>query len=366
MELRQGFAGGCQVNGTGICVTKPETYCDADTFWPAHYLRTPGNPLRYCTYSGIIENVIIGRCSSVGKNGNGGKCSNLQSRCDSIDCVDGDDCARNGNLNGTTNEEEDDQSSLSIEYDPTCTITQDLSSSSTSYVTYGRCDDRCVWSSEDCMKDEIYIPNDQSCTADKVQIGACFAGHAYCAVDAASCTTTQTNLNLPEEPVWTHQEVKEKLGVTCFLASLPTPPTESPPPPPPTESPMLAVPTSGFAVFDEDGNPILVSSSNKNGGDGGLQTGALVAIVAVVAVVIGAVIGVGTVRLRNKRKDQHANNNAWKVNSTKQHTLPIEDIEIKNSNENMDNDNNNNDDDDDANSELSEENYHQIIMQQQK
>ena len=314
MELRQGFAGGCHVNGTGICVTKPETYCDTNTFWPAHYLRTPGNPLRYCTYSGIIENVIIGRCSSVGKNGNGGKCSNLQSRC----------------LNGTTNEEEEDQSSLFIEYDPTCTITQDLSSSltSTSYVTYGKCDDRCVWSSEDCMKEEIYIPNDQSCTADKVQIGACFAGHAYCAVDAASCTTTQTNLNLPEEPFWTHQEVKAKLGVNCFLASLPTPPTESPPPPPPTESPMLAVPTSGFAVFDEDGNPILVSSSNKNGGGGGLQTGALVAIVAVVAVVIGAVIGVGTVRLRNKRKDQHANNNAWKVNSTKQHTLPIEDIEM--------------------------------------
>jgi hypothetical protein len=304
LEFRDGFAGGCEVNGILTCVAQPQDYCDEGTFVPGHFLRSnSGHPLRYC--AGDLEDVIIGRCGS-------GKCTNIQSRCngDKLQCED-DDCNR--------------ALLPFIEYDPTCTTTQDLLNDE--YVTYGKCGSRCVWSKDDCLEGEVYIQNDETCTADKVQIGACFAGHAFCSVSKASCT----QLNLPDEPYMTHQEVKDKIGANCFLSSLPTPPTESPPPPPPpTESPILAVPTSGFAVYDEDGNPILVSSSSKNNGGsgGGLQTGALVAIVAVVAVVIGAVIGVGTVRLSNKRKDQHANNNAWKVNSTKQHTLPIEDIEM--------------------------------------
>jgi hypothetical protein len=319
LEFRDGFAGGCNVNGTLTCVAQPQDYCDEGTFVPAHFLRSnSGHPLRYCAND--LESVVIGRC--------GGKCTNLQSRCVDNDANDGgkvqcedDDCNRVRSLLPF------------IEYDPTCTTTQDLLNDE--YVTYGRCGNRCVWSKEDCLEGEEYIQNDDKCTADKVQIGACFAGHAFCSVSKASCT----QINLPDEPYMTHQEVKEKIGANCFLSSLPAPPTESPPLHP-TESPVLAAPAvGGFAVFDEDGNPIVISSSNKNGGDGGggLQMGAFVAIVAVVAVVIGAVIGVGAVRLSNKRKDQHAKNNAWKVDSTKQHTLPIEDIEMLTS-PGMDND----------------------------
>jgi hypothetical protein len=317
LEFRDGFAGGCNVNGILTCVAQPQDYCDEGTYVPAHFLRAnTGHPLRYC--AGDLESVIIGRC--------GGKCTNLQSR-----CVDND--ANDGGNGGKVQCEDDDCNQVNsdnngrsllpfIEYDPTCTTTQDLLNDE--YVTYGKCGDRCVWSKEDCLEGEVYIQNDDKCTADKVQIGACFAGHAYCSVSKASCT----QINLPDEPYMTHQEVKEKIGANCYLSSLPAPPTESPPPPPPTESPVMTAPTvGGYAVFDEDGNPILVSSSNKNGG-GGLQMGALVAIVAIVAVLIGAVIGVGAVRLSKKRKDQHAKDNAWKVDSTKRHTLPMEDIEM--------------------------------------
>ena len=286
MEFRQGFAGGCYVNGTETCVAQPEDYCDEGTFVSAHYVRSnSGHPLRYC--AGDLEDVAIGRC------GDSGKCSNLQSRCE-------------------------DESSF-VAFDPTCTTTQDLSSSSSSsndnngmmFVTYGKCGDRCVWSSEDCLEGEAYILNDPECTAEKVQIGACFAGHAFCAVGQKSCTQP----NLPDEPFWTHQEVLQKIGANCFLSSLPRPPSISP----------VAAPSSNVdinpnnnnnnnnvaATLDENG--ILNSNSNS-----GL---ALVAIVAVVAIVVGILIGVSTVYC--KRKDEEKE--AWRID--KQPTLPVEDLE---------------------------------------
>jgi len=400
---RQGFAGGCYVNNTGICVTKPETYCDTATFVPTHYLRVnTGHPLRYCTYPGEMEKVIIGRCG-----GKHGKCSNLHSRCNDSsesdnnggggngiggDCDD-DDCDGNrggggngsGNTNGNTDEEkEENQSSSFIEYDPTCTITQDLSSSSSTasslvsntYVTYGKCNDRCVWSSDDCLPDEIYSLNDPTCTADKVQIGACFAGHAFCAVDASSCT--QSNGNIPDEPYWSHQEVKEKIGTSCFLSSLPVLLT-------PAQQPSSTSTSTVDSSIDETTTTSTANSNLAMGGENlfsnttttpdGLNTGALVAIVTVVAIVVGAAIGIlGAVRFNNSnntRKDgtdgKHINDDddenaltADNLNTLiqQQQRMPIEDIEIS-----MD-DNENNNNNDDANSELSEENYHQIIMQQ--
>jgi hypothetical protein len=324
LEFREGYAGGCIVNGKLTCVAQPQDNCDEGTYVPAHYIRAnTGHPLRYC--AGDLESVIIGRCGS-------GKCTNLQSR-----CVDND--ANNGANDGGNNVVkaecvDDDCNGASdnggrsllqfIEYDPTCTITQDLKTYE--YVTYGKCGNRCVWSKEDCLEGEEYIVNDDTCTADKVQLGACFGGHAYCSVSQASCTQPGRN----DEPYMTHQEVQEKIGANCFLSSLPAPPTPAPPPSTPTESPVM---TSGFAVFDEDGNTILVSSSsnNNNGGDGGLQMGALVAIVAVVAVLVGAVIGVVSVRLSSKRKEQIAKDNAWKLDKTKKHTLPIMDFEMSTS-----------------------------------
>jgi len=409
---RQGFAGGCYINGTGICVTKPETYCDTATFVPTHYLRVnTGHPLRYCTYTGEMEKVIIGRCG-----GKHGKCSNLHSRCNDSsnsdsdnnggggninggDCDD-DDCDGNrggggngnGNTNGNTDEvKEENQTSSFIEYDPTCTITQDLSLSSTSslvsntYVTYGKCNDRCVWSSDDCLPDEIYSLNDPTCTADKVQIGACFAGHAFCAVDASSCTTgtnTQaSNGNIPDEPYWSHQEVKEKIGTNCFLSSLPVVPT------PAQQSSSASTSTvDSNTSIDETTTSTTANSNLAMGGENlfsnttttpdGLNTGALVAIVTVVAIVVGVAIGIlGAVRFNNSNNKRKEGTNGKNINDDEdddenaltadnlntliqQHQqIPIEDIEISMD----DNENNNNDD---ANSELSEENYHKIIMEQ--
>jgi len=263
LELRVGYAGGCYVKGTATCVVQPEDYCDEGTFVPAHYTRSnSGHPLRYC--AGDIEDVVIGRC------GDSGKCSNLQSRCE-------------------------DQSSFTV-LDPTCTTTQDLSNEYGTFVTYGKCGDRCVWSSDDCLEGEAYIRDNPECTADKVQIGACFAGNAFCAVGQKSCTQP----GLPDEPFWTHQEVQETVGANCFLSRLPGPPTASP---------VAAPPTVGTRQ-----NNIVTASLNE----GGFQTGTLVAIVAVVAVAVGIVIGMSSVYC--KRTDEEA----WKVE--KQHTLPVEDL----------------------------------------
>ena len=364
MDYREGFAGGCYRNGTAICVAKPEEYCDEETFVPAHFLRSnSGHPLRYC--AGDLADVVIGRCVSSG--GIKGQCSNLQSRCTNT---------------RTKDAEEEDQTNITssfIEYDPTCTITQDLqqtqnnnnntdnngssTATSLSYVTYGKCGDRCVWSPTDCIDEEIYIPNDNNCTADKVQIGACFAGHAFCAVDPSSCTQP----NRPIEPFWTHQEVKVKIGANCFLSSVPVPV------PVPVQSPTTSTTTVGTVGSNIDENAtatatIMTIAPNSAFGDeenltsgnntnNRLNTGALVTIVTVVAIVVGVAIGIiGTVRFSNKRKKD--DNNTWTVDErNKQHptTLPIEDIEIMSST-NHNNNNNNPMDNVDANSDLSEEN----------
>jgi len=292
MEFRQGFAGGCYVNGTETCVAQPEDYCDEGSFVSAHYVRSnSGHPLRYC--AGDLEDVAIGRC------GDSGKCSNLQSRCE-------------------------DESSF-VAFDPTCTTTQDLSFLSNNngmlFVTYGKCGDRCVWSSEDCLEGEAYTLNDPECTSEKVQIGACFAGHAFCAVGQKSCTQP----NLPDEPFWTHQEVQQKIGANCFLSSLPGPPTSRPTWAPRTVSPAAA-PSSYVDINPNNNSNVAASTLDENGilnsnSNSGLRTGTLVAIVAVVAVVFGIAIGVGTVNC--KRKDEEKE--AWRID--KQPTLPVEDLE---------------------------------------
>ena len=62
-------------------------------------------------------------------------------------------------------------------FDSTCTIILDVSINNPTPVTYGRCGNHYVWSSDDCLDGEEYICDDPSCTADKVEIGACFAGY---------------------------------------------------------------------------------------------------------------------------------------------------------------------------------------------
>ena len=276
LEFREGFAGACYVNGTGICVAQPEDYCDEGTFASAHFMRARvgdvTHPLRYC--AGAIESVLIGRCRD------SGECSNLASRCE--------------------------DSSTFQEVDEDCTITQDLLSET--YVTYGKCGERCVWSPEYCLEGETYISNDPECTANKVEIGACFAGHAFCAVGPKSCT----HPGLPDEPFWSHEKVQELTGANCFLSYLPEPPRPPTTTAPPTRQPTRQPENWRDSMSDpptESPIEILEPSSN-----GRLSTNGLVGIVAAVAVILGIAIGAGAVYCRRRREED----DAWKVDKNRE------------------------------------------------
>ena len=283
LEFRPGFAGGCYVNGVDACVTGPGDHCDEGTYVTPHYLRSNhGHPLRYC--AGDLADVMIGRCAD------SGECSNLASTCE--------------------------DSSSFVALDENCTVTQDLSAGEDvyKYVTYGRCGDRCVWSPENCREGEDYTPFDPDCKADKVQIGACFAGHAFCAIGAESCTQP----GLMDEPYWEHEKVQELINANCYLSFLPLParaPVEAPPTPVPVDPLPLPL-TSSSSSNDE-------MDSSIGYRNGMLQTGGMVAVVAVVAVFLGILIGVSTVYC--KRNDEE-----WRVDNAKdkEPSLPTETIEI--------------------------------------
>lgn len=278
LEYREGFAGGCYVNGTSTCVAEPVDYCDEGTFVMASYVRAnKGHPLRYC--AGELEHVVIGRC------GDSGECSNLPIGCEDETTWD--------------------------EYDETCTVTMDLARTELTYVTYGKCGDRCVWSPNDCIEGEEYIPKSPECTADKVQIGACFAGHAFCAVSSESCTQS----GLSDEPFFTHTEVQDKIGANCFLSRLPLPQTTAPPSRSPwTRSPVAASTPSTFSPADAGTSP--PNTDNNNGifgspwelSSGLFRSGGFVAIVAVVAVILGIIIGVSAVYCSRRNDDD-----SWKA-----------------------------------------------------
>ncbi|KAL3940538.1 MAG: hypothetical protein SGBAC_004941 [Bacillariaceae sp.] len=200
-SIRSVYAGGCYKDGKPICVEQPKEYCDKGTFQSAHFLRANANAgLRSCT--GAVENVVIGRC------GDTGQCSNLASRCDDP---------------------------ATFAFDETCTTIRDKLNGV--FVTYGKCNERCSWSPTDCTEDEVWINNDGTCTADKVEVGACFAGFAFCSVSSVNCVD-------PYVPFLTHKEAREQKGVNCRLSELvptgvptvsPSPtlaPTRLPPPPP--------------------------------------------------------------------------------------------------------------------------------------
>jgi len=182
--LRSSFAGGCLRQNKPICVSGPQEYCDEDSFHSAHFLRVnTGHELRYCAYS--IESVAIGRC------GDTGECKNFAYRCD-------------------------DPSSFN-EYDPTCGVIRDNTNGQ--LTTYGKCNDRCVWSREDCLEGELWVSDDLACTSDKVEIGACMAGHTFCGVSSAMCIE-------PVEPYISHKEAVETRNVNCILSEIS--PTQAP------------------------------------------------------------------------------------------------------------------------------------------
>jgi len=135
-------------------------------------------------------------------------------------------------------------------HDVSCTVAQDLSSTAkggvvnTIPVTYGSCDDgKCVWSPFDCDSVDAYKSNDPKCTADQVEIGACYKdGSLTCAVSLETClqqqypqqqqnstepsnTTGITNATTTIEDThapplyWSHQEVQARAGIRCVLSS---------------------------------------------------------------------------------------------------------------------------------------------------
>lgn len=271
MDYREGFAGGCYVQGQPVCVYREEPHCDEETWATAHWLRAnSGHPLRGC--AGSLENVVIGRC------GASGQCANLAERCE-------------------------DKASF-IEQDPTCTVSQDLRDYSP--VVYGKCGDRCVWSMSDCLDEGSYVSSTAECTSDIVEIGACWAGSAWCAVSAESCNA----LGKPYEPFYTHIETQEKVGVNCFLSLIPAQPTTRKPSKSPTQRPIKEMsiltpvaPPSAVNVAAEIVPPAypepseLEARANARQASPGLSTGVIAGIVVCVAVLVGLLVGMIAYRL---------------------------------------------------------------------
>ena len=186
--VRYGHTGGCYRKGVKVCVEEPNDFCDEGTFRFAYVLRQDYDyPLFWCVFD--IEHIEIGRC------GDSNRCSNLASRCD--------------------------DPSTFVALDQTCTITRDKANSR--LTTYGKCNDRCSWSPDDCKDGETWTKDDLTCSADKVEIGACAAGYNFCSVSSKACVQ-------PSEPYINHSDLLAKLDIRCILSEIPTTaaPTASP------------------------------------------------------------------------------------------------------------------------------------------
>jgi len=62
-------------------------------------------------------------------------------------------------------------------------------------TSFGRCGDRCSWTSDDCT-DEVWTFPSQECSCDQVQVGACQKdGLIFCAVSSDSCDDEATWLS---------------------------------------------------------------------------------------------------------------------------------------------------------------------------
>eukprot|EP00980_Cylindrotheca_fusiformis_P008474 scaffold1794_cov107-Cylindrotheca_fusiformis.AAC.1 len=259
-KFRAASAGGCYKNGKPICVEEPkdddDDICDEGTFQSAHYLRNQPvqDKLRMCSYS--VKDVVIGRCGSDGSDAAaaGGMCSNLASRCD--------------------------DPSTFIPHDGSCTTIRDKKNGH--LTTYGKCNERCSWSEKDCADDEVWTKNDVNCTADKVEVGACFSGYAFCTVSSANCIN-------PNITYLDYKEVQDTRGLTCFLSDPIE--TDSPTisPGPTTLQPAVLSPTPlSQQPPDIQQEPTVVVKA-----DDIMSTGTIVAI-TIGAVVFGLLISVGS------------------------------------------------------------------------
>mmetsp|Transcript_22690 Transcript_22690/g.25827 ORF Transcript_22690/g.25827 Transcript_22690/m.25827 type:complete len:287 (-) Transcript_22690:85-945(-) len=222
---RSSFAGGCLRQNELVCVSEPQNYCDEDSFHSAHFLRANyGHDLRFCAYS--IESIAIGRC------GDNGECKNFAYRCD-------------------------DPTSFE-EYDPTCGVVSDNTNGK--LTTYGRCNNRCVWSREDCLEDEIWVSHDLTCTSDKVEIGACMAGHTFCAVSSAMCIQ-------PIEPYISHKEALETRNVNCILSEIDS-----------TQAPVSNLSPTNFPSKNPTSNSIDLFTSYEKDNTSSISTGGIILI----------------------------------------------------------------------------------------
>jgi len=285
-KLRTVYAGICRRNDELVCGITEEPqdgYCDEGTWIPPHVVADSGYEHRTCAYYPRLQ--LIGRC------GDEGPCSNLAERCD-------------------------DPSSF-INRDPTCSITHDSRPNDedqiaawdsyfdsrdtpfSGFTTYGRCDDRCVWSPKDCQGGEIYVRNDPKCTADKVSLGACLDGFGYCTVSNSTCTNLD---GITKEPYYSHDEFLEFLGVNCILGTLPPIRSKSPPTAAPTQTPTTMVPTSLPTLMATEGTPTTVPSTIDN--DTTLTQGAVIGIAVSTAVVGGIFIGFLRSRCQPKSKSR--------------------------------------------------------------
>ena len=158
-----------------------------------------------------LEYVVIGRCTAIFEGQpEWQQCSNLASRCQDPHRF--------------------------VPYDPTCTIARDWLYKTLTY--YGRCVDsdataaagattataggttrkykfyrnsHCAWSPDDCGEEQLWIPNDTTCTSDQVQIGACYAGgQVFCSVSRDNCVE-------PREPYYNHFVIQDELNIDCVL-----------------------------------------------------------------------------------------------------------------------------------------------------
>jgi len=151
-------------------------------------------------------------------------------------------------------------------------------------TVFGSCGNRCSWSPNSCLENEVWTFPSQGCSSDKVRVGACVKdNHAYCSVSEDSCDALSYFLN------W--YEVTDTMDVQCYLSRekiVISPPTASP-------STLRLSP-------EEPSTKELGSTENLNKADTRNSAPHVVIIVTVVAIVTLSIVSFVTAYLLRKRQ----------------------------------------------------------------